>query len=327
MKLNFSTIFFANYAAKGIALYHSLERVCKDFHIYIFTMDDDCYQILQSLCLSHATIIPLEDLENYYPALLIVKPSRKKGEYSWTCKGPSILYCFDKYGIEDCMYLDADLYFFSDPTPLFTEDTTADVMLTEHRYSDLYNQAETNGKYCAGTMYFKSSENALSVLKHWTKQCIEWCYSGYAPGRFGDQKYLDEFHSKWNNIHDIEHIGFCAPWNIQQYEVSLCNGEVMVAKDGKSDNLIFYHFHFLRNQDFGKYNEFYLGPYALSNETLRYIYTPYLNELKSFTKKVDGLYSTIDVLASITSPLSKVRLFLHWIKNGWKRNKVLWKRR
>ena len=38
--LNLCTIFFANYSAKGVALYRSLERTCPNFHLYIFAMDE-----------------------------------------------------------------------------------------------------------------------------------------------------------------------------------------------------------------------------------------------------------------------------------------------
>ena len=325
--LNFCTIYYANYSAKGVALYYSLACVCRDFHMYIFAMDDDSFIMLRSLQLPHATIIPLMDLEVFYPALQGVKSSRNKGEYSWTCKGPALLYCFDKYKLDECTYLDADLYFFSDPKPLYEECPTADVMLMDHKYTPWYNLAETNGQYCAGYMYFKATNNGLKILKEWTEQCIEWCYGRHEPGRFGDQKYLDEFHEKYDNVHDLQHIGLCAPWNIQQYRVEQKQDGIYVSIDGKQDKLILYHFHFLNNQDFGEYNEFYLGPYKLSKEVMMCIYKPYLEELKCYTKQVDKLSYTSDVLASKVCPMTRWGYIWHWCKNVWKRNKIQWKRR
>lgn len=325
--LNFCTIFFANYSAKGVALYRSLERTCPDFHLYIFAMDDDCRNMLKTLNLPHATIVPISELEAYYPALLSIKASRNKGEYSWTCKGPALLYCFDKCRLEACTYLDADLYFFSDPRPLYNECPDADVMLMDHQYTPWYNLADTNGQYCAGYMYFKATANGLKVLKEWTEQCIEWCYGKHEPGRFGDQKYLDEFHNKYENVYDLQHIGLCAPWNIQQYQVTQKHDGVYVMINGKQEKLIIYHFHFLNNQDFGKYNEFYLGPYKLSKEAMRSIYEPYIKELKCYTKRVDKLPYTSDVLASKICPMSQLEYMWHWCKNAWKHNKIQWKRR
>ena len=325
--LNFCTLYYANYSAKGVVLYRSLEKVCKDFHLFIVAMDEACLNILQDMSLLHVTVISIAELEEFYPALKHVKGDRNKGEYSWTCKGPTLLYCHDKYQLEECTYLDADLYFFSNPTPLYEECPGADVMLMDHGYTPWYDLAETNGKYCAGYMYFKYTDNGLKVLKEWTEQCIEWCYSRHEPGRFGDQKYLDEFHQKYENVYDLQYLGLCAPWNIQQYDVTQGdNGYVYVSKNGQNAKLIMYHFHFLNNQDFGKYNEFYLGPYNLNGGVKDIIYKPYLEQLKRFTKYVDSLSTQIDVLASKGQRMSDFSYLWHWCKNVWKSNKIQWRR-
>lgn len=326
--LNFCTLYYANYSAKGVALYRSLEKVCKDFHLFIVAMDDACLRLLQDMSLPYATIISIADLETFYPALTQIQGDRNKGEYSWTCKGPTLLFCHDKYKLKECTYLDADLYFFSDPTPLYEECPEADVMLMDHGYTPWYNLAETNGQYCAGYMYFKYTDNGLKVLNEWTEQCIEWCYGRHEPGRFGDQKYLDEFHYKYENVYDLQHIGLCAPWNIQQYDVTQKNdGCVYVSKGGQNAKLLIYHFHFLNNQDFGKYNEFYLGPYSLTGGVKKLIYKPYLAEMMQFAKYADSKYHSIDVLASKGQMMSRMAYIWHWCKNVWKRNKIQWRRR
>lgn len=327
MKLNFCTLYYANYSAKGIALYHSLEKVCRDFHMYIVAMDDCCMRLLSHMEMPYATIISIDELEDFYPQLKKVKPERNKGEYSWTCKGSTLLYCYEKFHLKDCTYLDADLYFFSNPAPLYEECPTADVMLMDHHYTPWYNLADTNGQYCAGYMYFKFTNNGLKVLKEWTEQCIEWCYSRHEPGRFGDQKYLDEFHQKYDNVHDLQHIGLCAPWNIQQYKVTYMDDSLSVELDGLKDKLIMYHFHFVRNLDFGTYNEFFLGPYKLNHVVKTHIYKPYLAQLKQYTKLVDTLAAQTDVLASRVELMTTLAYMWHWVKNVWKRNKIQWRRR
>lgn len=324
--LNFTTLFYANYLAKGVCMYKSLEKVCDNFHLYIFSMDDDCYNILSKLNLCSATIIKLNELEEFYPELLTIKKSRNKGEYSWTCKGPSLLYCIEKFNLSSCTYLDADLYFYSNPKVLYDNKSNFDVLLTDHRYTSQYNLAETNGKYCAQLMHFKSTKNGLDILKWWTDLCIEWCFSKHEPGRFGDQKYLDRFHDEWPNVGEMNHIGFCAPWNIQQYKVTHKNNNTKVTLGDNTDDLIFYHFHFLRDLDFGKYNEFLLGPYKLDKNVKSFIYSPYLEEIKKVTKEIDEI-SDVEVLASSFTYMSVLRLCLHIVKNFCKENKILWKRR
>lgn len=324
--MNFVTIFYANYWAKGMCFYNSLERVSEDFHLYILAMDDVCASLLRTQNMKHATIITLPELEAFYPDLLSVKSQRNKGEYSWTCKGPVILYCLQKYSLADCAYLDSDVYFYSDPAVLFDEDKNADVMLTKHNYTQGYDLSEANGSYCAQFLYFRATNKGMDVLQWWTDLCIEWCYSSIEPGRFGDQKYLDRFKEREASIHDIQHIGVCAPWNIQQYSVSK-DGKVYVQKEDARCELVFYHFHFVKNMDFGKYNEFQLGPYNLSCSVLSNIYAPYIKDLIYYTKIADESGVNDDVLASVKHKMSKLRFALHWLKSLTKRNKRLWQRR
>lgn len=327
MHHDFTTLFYVNYAAKGVALCRSLIRVCVDCHLYVFAMDDECYKLLQNLSIPNTTIIPLADLEVYCNRLSELKKDRDKGEFSWTCKGPSMLYCIEKFGLKSITYLDADLYFLKDPTPLYLENMDADVMLTDHRYTARYNLSNTNGKYCAGYMYFKATENGLKILRWWTEMCLEWCYCKHERGRFGDQKYLDFFHERFDNVHDIRHIGFCAPWNIQQYIVGKTNNGLKVKLGDKIDDLIFYHYHFVKNQNMGIFNELYLGPYSFDKSVIKYIYKPYLKEIEKFSIECDNSGINSDVLASNVCVMNWLQLCWHWVKNCWKPNKFLWKRK
>jgi hypothetical protein len=282
------------------------------------------------LALPNATIISLEKLEKFYPELLSVKSGRSAGEYCWTCKGPSLQYCFDEYELENCTYLDSDLYFFNNPEALFAENTDCDVIITKHGYSPKYDLSETNGHYCAQFMYFRNTENGRKILKWWTSLCIEWCYAKHEPGRFGDQKYLDRFSDEFPNVHDLRTCGAFGPWAVQKYRVFEKNGNLTI--EGKIDNrkslLYFFHFHFLTNQNFGKYNEFLLGPYFLSQSVKRLIYRPYLVELKEVDLLVSKMGYKKDVLGSrVYAPFSTLKIIWHFAKNVWKTNKILWKRR
>ena len=55
-------------------MYNSLSQHCKDFHLYVFAFNDECYSILQSLQLKNVTIISLSEFED--EELLKVKPIR-----------------------------------------------------------------------------------------------------------------------------------------------------------------------------------------------------------------------------------------------------------
>jgi hypothetical protein len=58
----------------------------------------------------------------------------------------------------------------------------------------------------------------MAVLNWWRDRCIEWCYARSEEGKFGDQKYLDDWTTRFDSVHVLEHLGGgIAPWNVQQY--------------------------------------------------------------------------------------------------------------
>jgi len=67
---NFCTIFDSGYYSKGLALYHSLQKVC-NFHLYIFTPDKRCIQLLEDKNLPNSTVINFNNIED--EELLAVK--------------------------------------------------------------------------------------------------------------------------------------------------------------------------------------------------------------------------------------------------------------
>jgi hypothetical protein len=140
---NFCTLFDSHYLTRGVALYESLLENCPEFHLYIYAFDDVSFEILVSLNLSHAIIVSLGELED--EALLEVKSTRSVGEYCWTCTPSIIKHAIETYQLPACTYLDADIYFFSDPAPLIDELGDGSILITEHRYTSEYNQTKNSG--------------------------------------------------------------------------------------------------------------------------------------------------------------------------------------
>ncbi len=273
---NYCTLFDSNYIMRGLAMYNSLKKYSKDFHLYIFAFDDNCYNKLRELKLENVTVISLNEFED--EELLEVKPTRTAGEYCWTSTPSTILYCIERYELESCTYLDADLYFFSNPDVLIDEMEKAgkSVLITNHRYTSEYDQSVTSGIYCVQFMTFKNDEKGLKVLKWWRNACLDWCYARQENGKFGDQKYLDTWPNQFEGIHDLENLGGgVAPWNIQQYifDNNLVGEEVTT---GNRFDLIFYHFHGFKVYSNNYYD---CNMYELSDENIEYIYKPYINEL------------------------------------------------
>lgn len=272
----FCTLFDSGYSSRGLALIESLNLVTTNFKIFVLAFDQNIYDILIKLNLQNVVAISLKDFEDQ--ELLKVKSTRSRGEYCWTCTPSIIKYCLEKFNLPNCTYLDADLYFFSDPAPLFQEMGSSSVLITEHRYTQKYDQTEKSGKYCVQFMTFKNNEEGRRVLNWWRERCVEWCYSKVEDGKFGDQKYLDDWTTRFTGVHVLRHLGGgVAPWNLQQYHFQdVCKQIVLTEKISEQKYpLVFFHFHALKI-----YKDYFdLGLYELTKDSKELIYEPYLEEL------------------------------------------------
>lgn len=314
---NYCTLFNTNYLSRGLTLYSSLLNQGDNFHLYIVAFDQECYDTLLQMNFEFATIISLQNFEN--EQLLSVKNDRSIGEYCWTCTSSVIKYCIEKYALDHCTYLDADLYFFSSPAVLFDELESSSVLITEHRYTPRYDQSEMSGIYCVQFMYFKNDKAGMDCLNWWIDACIDWCYATPEDGKFGDQKYLDDWPKRFNGIHVLEHLGGgLAPWNIQQYDFSRRDQHLVgkEIKTGKEFPAIFYHFHdvrFLQNQRID------LGHYSLRKSDIDLLYKPYLTELQKAASELKKIGFSTDPHGTKETKES-VKGYLKRVKRKMKKN-------
>jgi len=289
---NFCTLFDSRYLTRGIALYESLKRHCPSFRLYIFAFDDLTRQLLTRLALPGVTVIPLEEFED--TELLKVKPTRTHAEYCWTSTSSAILYILERYGAERCTYLDADLCFFGSPQVLLDEMKDASILITEHRYTKRYDKSKKSGKYCVQFICFRNDPRGMEALRWWRERCLEWCYARVEDGKFGDQKYLDDWTTRFPGVHVLEHLGGgVAPWNVQQYVPHEPDGRLRATErsSGREFDVIFYHFHYVRFYTNGLID---LGRRLLSKSVMRIFYRPYLRELELMKKRVRQIDSSFD---------------------------------
>jgi len=270
----YCTLFNSAYLSRGLVLIETLRIHAADFHLYVLALDQRVCEVLRGLALDELTVIPLESFED--SELLKAKSNRTIGEYCWTCTSSLILYCITKFQISHCTYLDADLYFYSDPAILVDEIGVDDVLLTEHRYSRQYDQSATSGIFCVQFLTFRNTLNSLRVLQWWRSACLEWCYARMENGKFGDQKYLDQWPRMFDGIHVMKNLGGgLAPWNIQQYEIPAF--ERVLRWKGARIAPVFFHFHNLKIYQNGYWKA--EGEYLLTSKVRRYFYAPYAKHL------------------------------------------------
>lgn len=325
MTLHFATLFDSYYMSRGLAMYNSLKSVCPDFHLYIFAFDKNSEVILKKMELPHVSVISLSEFED--ERLLAIKSTRTKGEYCWTCTSSTIHYCITRFNLDHCTYVDADLYFFSDPRVLVDEMGDKSVLITEHRYTKKYDQSVKSGIYCVQFVTFKNTVDGMKVLSWWRDRCIEWCYDRFEDGKFGDQKYLDTWAEKFTGIHVLKHLGGgLAPWNIQQFQVreEAGNFKVIERTSGSKFDVIFYHFHALR---FLKDDAVDLGAYTLSAES-KNLYAVYLRGISAAddSLRLHGFQPVVQsyqTKSNIPHPLHKVIRFLLGVYNIDNMNNII----
>jgi len=310
--LNFITLFDKNYLSRGLALYQSLVEHCGDFFLYILAMDSETEEYLKQESLDNRMIISLSQIESFYPELVEIKKERSRAEYCWTLTPYSIQYAIKKYNLESCTYIDADIFFYGDPKVLIEEAGDNSVIITEHGYTPEYDLTKTSGKYCVQFNYFKNDIYGSKALEWWRQRCKEWCYARVEDGKFGDQKYLDDWTTRFKGVYVPHHIGCgIAPWNMQQYDFFV-NDEKIVVSDKitkEQRELIFVHYHHLNKYSFSKNIVWAFVDYEITEDSKDTLFRQYI-------KNIIRIENTLD--SDFISPVYEYRkrsFLIFFIKN------------
>lgn len=259
---HYVTLFDSLYLPQGLALHMSMERHVTDYTLWILCVDDEAYTVLAKLQLPNVRLLQLSKLET--EELLRVKPARSKGEYCWTLTPFAPRFVFEADSdVARVTYLDADLWFRKHPKPIFDEFNASGkhVLITDHAYAPEYDQSATSGQYCVQFMIFTRHGGEV-VRKWWEERCIEWCYARFEDGKFGDQKYLDDWPYKFGEmVHVLQNKELLlAPWNATRFPYGVA---------------IAYHFHGLKISRVVILSD----NYPLPSNLVKYVYMPYLSDL------------------------------------------------
>ena len=278
---HYVTLFDSLFLPQGLALHRSMERHCDLYTLWILCIDQDAFDRLKILNLPHVQLLNLNDLE--CAELKAVRATRSLREYCWTLTPISVRFVFEAdKSIQRVTYLDADTWFRKNPKPVFQEldASSKGVLITDHAYAPEYDVSIESGQYCVQFVSF-NRKTGEQVRAWWEDRCKEWCYAKSEDGKFGDQKYLDQ----WPILFEvIVHIAqnkewFLAPWNATRFPYG---------------NAIFWHFQGLRLIKKGNRWRAFFGTYPLPKVVREYIYSPYLKDLRY----------AIDLLSKVGIPVA-----------------------
>ena len=281
---HYCTYFDSHYLLRGLTLFRSLQLHEPQFVLWVLCCDDASFEALQTLDLPNLRPIRLSEVEAFEPRLARAKAERNKVEYLWTLTPiwPRFLLKTQPQ-IAQLTYLDADLFFFAAAGEVFAEIGDASVALFGHRFSPHIRDRTVNGIYNVGWLSFRRDARGLGCLERWRDQCLEWCYDRTEPGRYGDQKYLDEWPQLWG-AHVVQHAGAgLAPWNWEHYAITQGKAEA----EGRSQlfsngvPLIFFHFHGLRFLNSWLYDAVYGEQLQIGAAKRRLLFEPYLRTMKA----------------------------------------------
>ncbi len=283
----YCTLFDGGYIARGMALADSLNKHCSPHWLYILCMDKAAWVLLTRLNIPNIILVRRDELEAEDKQLAEVQPTRNTVEYYFTCKASLVRYVLAKN--KDCervTYLDADLFFFSDPKPLDDEIAASSVAVIEHRFSPGNQRLNKFGRFNAGWLSIRNDVTGRQCIEWWRSRCLEWCHDYVDGDRYADQKYLNKMPELFNAT-VVSNIGAnLAPWNIGNYVLSHQGGKIFV----DSQPVIFFHFQGVKRL-LGPLIESGLASYRqqLASVARDYLFMPYLEKWREADHEVANI--------------------------------------
>ncbi len=279
-----------DYVTRAMALYNSIKRFHKNFHIWFCAMDDEAYVSLKRVCKKNVTILKLSDIED--EQISNIKASRSVKELCWSIKAWLLDYIIVNYKVKKILYCDSDIYFFSPLKDVYDEwGTYSFLMCTQRAPAELEHRC---GYYQAGLIGIKNDGYGKKILDWWKYQCLNWCYDSYDELGFkwGDQKYLEQIPSQFENIKVVTNIGInAAPWNLilnnLGYRVNIINNKLFINKE----KLCVYHFGSIKINNHSSFEIWHESIDNVDKKVMNLIYKPYFLELMRNQRELSILTS------------------------------------
>lgn len=260
--------FSSTYIAMAKTLVESLQRFENDLVVHAMTADKKSAEFAENSGFDSIELHQIQELIN--------DPHRDEKTFAERLftAGPRFLSeVLDKLPDgERVIYANSDIFFFKDPSLIWSEHPPFDVLLFPHHFSTVNRlRLQKYGQFNAGALAMVSSLKSREIVRSWAEQTAAWCWDRAEDGKYADQKYLETFHGFGSQVVASEDQRFnLGPWTNAT--------ESLVY-----EQCVFYHFHSAR--DVGDY---WLLPHLqylkLPTERERSMYQAYLQELFSVSQ-------------------------------------------
>jgi hypothetical protein len=215
---HYCTYFDRGFLIQGLALARSLARHDPTGVLWVLALDDFTADVLRELGGAMVRVVPLAELEAGDRELAAAKANRSRVEYYFTLSP-----CWPRWllaqhpDIARVAYLDADLFFFASPAPIFAamDAANASVLVTEHRFPPWLRHYERHGQFNVGVLTWRNDAAGRACLDAWRAECLAWCFDRLEDGKYADQKYLDAWPDRFGAaLLILRDPGVnLAPWN------------------------------------------------------------------------------------------------------------------
>ncbi|NLB60835.1 MAG: hypothetical protein GX802_00140 [Clostridiales bacterium] len=282
---------------QAIVLLSSMYQNIGDFVLYILCIDDEVYSLLHNLNPKCVETICIEDLKQAH-----LSKHKKKldfSEFCWMLKPLLIEYLLVEHPtVRRVTYIDSDLFFWSDPTIVFTAQPDSSVLLSSGEVNMplfpkplIDSVQEVTGKYNSGFISFSNNEESRKCVKWWKGKCLESCKNAPWDDEFGDQKYLDEMPALFNGVSEITTSGVnIGHWNNSNFEYNMHDNQLFVDEE----KLICYHFSGFRVFD----RESIFPIYESNRIELPFFYSIYIMMLREAVDMIAEYYPDFDGFAT-----------------------------
>ena len=213
----FCTALDQNSLIRGVALHRSLSDHAGEFELVVLCLDESVADFLGRSALSQVRPLSLMELLKRHPRLAGARTDRTPAEFHLTCVPWLLSHLLAQLPRGALLtYVDASVFLFASPAPVFDEIGEASVALLPYRFPPGLTYLERHGKFSASWISLRHDSTGETCATEWAEKCAEWCFLLFEATRYGSQKYLDAWPARFPGTVVLTHPGAnLGPWNLK----------------------------------------------------------------------------------------------------------------